>query len=86
MAPIALNDSPTTNGSTLKPTARSFHPTGTPDASRYHASSTEEAKDLEAKHAAHNYHPLPVVFSRAQGVSVWDPVSSDPLSAVFNSA
>jgi len=27
----------------------------------------------EAAYAAHNYHPLPVVFSRAQGCSVWDP-------------
>jgi len=27
----------------------------------------------EAEYAAHNYHPLPVVFSKAQGVSVWDP-------------
>lgn len=29
--------------------------------------------EVEAKYAAHNYHPLPVVFSKAQGVSVWDP-------------
>lgn len=27
----------------------------------------------EATHAAHNYHPLPIVFARAQGCSVWDP-------------
>jgi hypothetical protein len=78
MAPIAVDTSPTTNGSsTLKATARSFHPTGTPDASRYHASSSSEAIEVEAKYAAHNYHPLPVVFSKAQGVSVWDPVSSN---------
>ncbi|KAI0024965.1 ornithine aminotransferase [Xylariomycetidae sp. FL0641] len=41
--------------------------------SRYHASSTKSAIDAEHKFAAHNYHPLPVVFSRAQGVDVWDP-------------
>lgn len=28
--------------------------------------------DLEEKHGAHNYHPLPVVLSRGQGVHVWD--------------
>ncbi|EAQ88973.1 hypothetical protein CHGG_05592 [Chaetomium globosum CBS 148.51] len=27
----------------------------------------------ENEFAAHNYHPLPVVFARAQGVHVWDP-------------
>ncbi|RYP85443.1 hypothetical protein DL769_000996 [Monosporascus sp. CRB-8-3] len=41
--------------------------------SRFHASSTKSAIDAENKYAAHNYHPLPVVFSRAQGVDVWDP-------------
>ncbi|KIW01784.1 ornithine aminotransferase [Verruconis gallopava] len=75
MTPIAVNNnSAGANGaSTLKPTARSFHPTGTPDPSRYHASSSTAAIEAEAKYAAHNYHPLPVVFSRASGVSVWDP-------------
>ncbi|KAH8673990.1 ornithine aminotransferase [Xylariales sp. PMI_506] len=41
--------------------------------SRYHASSTKSAIDAEHKFAAHNYHPLPVVFARASGVDVWDP-------------
>jgi ornithine--oxo-acid transaminase len=41
--------------------------------SRYHASSTDSAIAAENEYAAHNYHPLPVVFSRAQGVHVWDP-------------
>ncbi|CEJ55597.1 Ornithine aminotransferase [Penicillium brasilianum] len=39
----------------------------------YHATSTEEAIQAEHHYAAHNYHPLPVVFARAQGTSVWDP-------------
>ncbi|KAL4978730.1 ornithine aminotransferase [Aspergillus desertorum] len=39
----------------------------------YHASSTQEAIQAEKDFAAHNYHPLPVVFARAQGTSVWDP-------------
>lgn len=28
--------------------------------------------DLENRHGAHNYHPLPVVLSRGEGVYVWD--------------
>ena len=28
--------------------------------------------DLEEKHGAHNYHPLPVVISKASGCEVWD--------------
>ena len=28
--------------------------------------------DLEDKHGAHNYHPLPVVLEKGEGVYVWD--------------
>ena len=28
--------------------------------------------ELEEKHGAHNYHPLPVVLNRGAGVHVWD--------------
>ncbi|KAF3031483.1 ornithine aminotransferase [Didymella keratinophila] len=75
MAPGAIQTEavPASNGTSLKPTARSFHPTGTPDPSKYHAASSSEATAAEAKYAAHNYHPLPIVFSRASGCSVWDP-------------
>jgi ornithine--oxo-acid transaminase len=34
--------------------------------------SSQQAIDLEDKHGAHNYHPLPVVLDRGQGVFVWD--------------
>lgn len=34
---------------------------------------SQKVIELEYKHGAHNYHPLPVVFSRAQGAYVWDP-------------
>ena len=34
--------------------------------------TSQEAIDLENKHGAHNYHPLPVVLSRGEGVYVWD--------------
>ncbi|WP_373056047.1 ornithine--oxo-acid transaminase [Zunongwangia sp. H14] len=34
--------------------------------------SSEEAIQLEDKHGAHNYHPLPAVLSKGEGVHVWD--------------
>src|SRR6187402_524199 len=34
--------------------------------------SSEEAMALENQYGAHNYHPLPVVLSRGEGVYVWD--------------
>lgn len=34
--------------------------------------SSEEAIQLEDKYGAHNYHPLPVVLERGEGVYVWD--------------
>jgi ornithine--oxo-acid transaminase len=35
--------------------------------------SSKEAMALEAEFGAHNYHPLPVVLTRGEGVHVWDP-------------
>ncbi|RSK38246.1 ornithine--oxo-acid transaminase [Mangrovimonas spongiae] len=34
--------------------------------------TSQEAMDLENKYGAHNYHPLPVVLSKGEGVHVWD--------------
>ena len=34
--------------------------------------TSQQAIDLENKHGAHNYHPLPVVLSKGEGVYVWD--------------
>jgi len=34
--------------------------------------TSQEAMDLENKYGAHNYHPLPVVLARGEGVYVWD--------------
>ncbi|QIX00260.1 hypothetical protein AMS68_005777 [Peltaster fructicola] len=65
MAPIAL-DEPVerhTNGNGNKPLKNSA----------YHASSSKSAMSAEANFAAHNYHPLPIVFAKASGCSVWDP-------------
>ncbi|MCM0606918.1 MAG: ornithine--oxo-acid transaminase [Xanthomonadaceae bacterium] len=35
--------------------------------------SSQESMDLEAKYGAHNYHPLPVVLSRGEGIYLWNP-------------
>lgn len=35
--------------------------------------SSAEIIKLENTYGAHNYHPIPVVWSRAEGVHVWDP-------------
>jgi ornithine--oxo-acid transaminase len=34
--------------------------------------TSENAIALEEKHGAHNYHPLPVVLNKGEGVYVWD--------------
>lgn len=34
--------------------------------------SSKQAIELEDKYGAHNYHPLPVVLSRGEGVFLWD--------------
>ena len=34
--------------------------------------NTQHYLDLEEKHGAHNYHPLPVVLKKGSGVFVWD--------------
>ena len=34
--------------------------------------TSQQAIELEDKHGAHNYHPLPVVLTKGEGVFVWD--------------
>ena len=34
--------------------------------------ASQKAIDLENKYGAHNYHPLPVVLTKGEGVYVWD--------------
>ncbi|KAK2761272.1 ornithine aminotransferase [Arachnomyces sp. PD_36] len=70
MAPGAVAGATQSPGTGLKATAPSFQPTGN---AKYHVSSTDAAISDEHNYAAHNYHPLPVVFARAKGTSVWDP-------------
>ena len=35
--------------------------------------TSAQTMEMEYHYSAHNYHPLPVVFARAQGAKVWDP-------------
>lgn len=37
-----------------------------------HSSKTQDYIDLEDQYGAHNYHPLPVVLTKGEGVYVWD--------------
>lgn len=74
MAPMAIDErvpSITPANGTLNAKATSFMPAS--HASAYHVSSSEQAMSAEAAFAAHNYHPLPIVFAKASGCSVWDP-------------
>lgn len=66
MAPALTEQNGHANGAANKANGKT-------DASRYHSSSSEQAMGDEARFAAHNYHPLPVVFAKASGCSVWDP-------------
>ena len=34
--------------------------------------TAQEFIDREARYGAHNYHPLPVVLERGEGIYVWD--------------
>ncbi|MEM8894961.1 MAG: ornithine--oxo-acid transaminase [Bacteroidota bacterium] len=38
----------------------------------HNVATSKEAMQLEDKYGAHNYHPLPVVLSKGEGVFVWD--------------
>jgi len=40
---------------------------------KYGKISTRESMELEEKYGAHNYHPLPVVLAKGEGVFMWDP-------------
>ena len=34
--------------------------------------TSQMAMDLEDRYGAHNYHPLPVVLAKGQGIFMWD--------------
>jgi ornithine--oxo-acid transaminase len=76
MSPMAIEEQ--SNGhinSGLNASANTFRPSkpSIPFAPESHASSSQGAMSTEASYAAHNYHPLPIVFAKAKGCVVWDP-------------
>ena len=40
---------------------------------KYGNIDSAEAMRLEEQYGAHNYHPLPVVLAKGEGIYVWDP-------------
>ncbi|KAJ1511698.1 ornithine aminotransferase [Coelomomyces lativittatus] len=48
-------------------------PSTQPSTSDASTQLTQEWMYYENEYGAHNYHPLPVVFSKAKGIYVWDP-------------
>ncbi|KAL1829570.1 hypothetical protein DCAR_0208910 [Daucus carota subsp. sativus] len=46
---------------------------GSPEGLPASSSSSHHLITLESQRSAHNYHPIPVVFSQAKGSSIWDP-------------
>ena len=39
---------------------------------RFMTENTQRYINLEEQFTAHNYHPLPVVLQRGQGIYLWD--------------
>ena len=83
MPPIATSTADSLSnghdGTTLKGVASGGRPSATAIPSQYHSTSTDEAIHAEHAHAAHNYHPLPIVFARASGTRVRDPEGKEYL-------
>ena len=73
MSPIALSNDDHTSDNIVSSKRQRLSEGHADSDSRLHASSSQQAITLEASHAAHNYHPLPIVFARASGCIVWDP-------------
>ncbi len=43
------------------------------DQLKYGNVSSQQAIEMEERYGAHNYHPLPVVLAKGEGVYLWDP-------------
>ncbi|RMZ80613.1 hypothetical protein DV738_g2566, partial [Chaetothyriales sp. CBS 135597] len=81
MAPSAVPVVEATNGhgKSQLPVKQQDQSSSAPDKYNVHASSSDEAIHAEHVYAAHNYHPLPIVFARALGTKVWDPEGKEYL-------
>ncbi|XP_031407234.1 LOW QUALITY PROTEIN: ornithine aminotransferase, mitochondrial [Punica granatum] len=52
---------------------RSIPSSASSSSSSSSSSPSQQIISLEYEYSAHNYHPIPIVFSQAKGSSVWDP-------------
>ncbi|XVE88407.1 hypothetical protein DITRI_Ditri19aG0067600 [Diplodiscus trichospermus] len=52
---------------------RSYGAVAQGSSTSYSSSSSNHLINLEYEYSAHNYHPVPVVFSQAKGSTIWDP-------------
>ncbi|WCJ27427.1 ornithine-delta-aminotransferase [Euphorbia peplus] len=57
----------------LKRVCRSYSALAEGSSSSASSSSSKQLINLEYEFSAHNYHPVPVVFSQAKGCAIWDP-------------
>ncbi|KAI9658798.1 MAG: ornithine aminotransferase [Alyxoria varia] len=80
MSPIATSAMQGSNGVTTKSEAPEHVglTANLANGGKFHATSSSDAVETEATYAAHNYHPLPIVFSRASGTKVWDADGKGP--------
>lgn len=62
-----------TNASAERPVGNDRNGYATQQPTQTKKLSSKAVMDMEHKHGAHNYHPLPVVFDSAKGAKVWDP-------------
>lgn len=82
VGPKGLNGKALTSGQTIA--LRGLHSkssvaSATLEYSSEPSVSSEQALQLEKHYGAHNYHPLPVVFSKGMGTKVWDPEGKEYL-------
>lgn len=67
-----LDDAATSNGHRSNGTHNGTNGSSNNDNDAPHRTS-QGCIELEEEYSAHNYHPMPVVFSRASGAHVYDP-------------
>lgn len=73
----AVDQEPVISKGKPSPTSASEHPMRSTVADA--GITSFQTVEWEHEYSAHNYHPLPVVFSRALGAKVWDPEGTEYL-------
>ncbi|KAI6102998.1 pyridoxal phosphate-dependent transferase [Pisolithus sp. B1] len=73
MSPVATSPHELASNGHARKSVRAGNGANTADADIPMHMSSADLIRMEHEYAAHNYHPLPVVFDRANGAKVWDP-------------